>query len=305
MFIEGLTKDKNVSIRCMSAIGLAKIGVSTFRTLLVGLYDDNPNVRKVIENEILKNFKLECILSEYQNKSPFIQSLKFSIKDILEKKIYISNLFANFLEELLHMIEYSELENIKQAEYKQNVSNNYYKGTDEIIQVEPIDNVNVEIQDKSNIDSREVLIDNISYNKDRINEFKNHTYDIKSNTFNEKNNKDLKININEKSNEYNTNENLNDININPHQIKNYKNFKELLNCKYSNSTNNNNDYINYNTYNYKNNNVNKTFNKDYNLQNQIIEKNLNNNDSSFYQSKQYNNILNNNYEQPYELRDEN
>ncbi len=46
IFIEGLTKDKNILIRCECANGLGKMGVQNFRALLFGLRDINEQVRK-------------------------------------------------------------------------------------------------------------------------------------------------------------------------------------------------------------------------------------------------------------------
>ena len=46
VLIEGLTKDDNPKVRGYSAKGLGLFGPSTFRTLLLGLHDTHPNVRK-------------------------------------------------------------------------------------------------------------------------------------------------------------------------------------------------------------------------------------------------------------------
>lgn len=46
VLIEGLTKDENALVRAYSAKGLGLFGPSTFRTLLLGLHDTNPMVRK-------------------------------------------------------------------------------------------------------------------------------------------------------------------------------------------------------------------------------------------------------------------
>ena len=54
MFIEGLTKDKNFAIRCECANGLAQIGPSTFRTLLLSLHDPHPSVRDTASQAILR-----------------------------------------------------------------------------------------------------------------------------------------------------------------------------------------------------------------------------------------------------------
>ena len=54
MFIEGVTKDKNFQIRCECAQGLAQIGPSTFRTLLLALHDPHPAVREAATVAIIK-----------------------------------------------------------------------------------------------------------------------------------------------------------------------------------------------------------------------------------------------------------
>jgi hypothetical protein len=46
VLIEGLTKDENPKVRGYSAKGLGLFGPSTFRTLLLGLHDTHPGVRK-------------------------------------------------------------------------------------------------------------------------------------------------------------------------------------------------------------------------------------------------------------------
>ena len=46
IFIEGLTKDKKMLVRCECAKALAALGVQNFRVLLMGLRDENEKVRK-------------------------------------------------------------------------------------------------------------------------------------------------------------------------------------------------------------------------------------------------------------------
>ena len=61
MFIEGVTKDKSPKIRAECATGLGKIGVQSFRTLLVTLNDSNVNVRDAASAAILKNMSTDDI----------------------------------------------------------------------------------------------------------------------------------------------------------------------------------------------------------------------------------------------------
>ena len=68
MFIEGLTKDKNFAIRCECANGLAQIGPSTFRTLLLSLHDPHPSVRDAASLAILKNMTCERVDEAFKGK---------------------------------------------------------------------------------------------------------------------------------------------------------------------------------------------------------------------------------------------
>lgn len=68
MFIEGLTKDKNPLIRCECANGLAQIGPSTFRTLLLSLHDSNPSVRDSASLAIIKNMTPEQVDEAFKSK---------------------------------------------------------------------------------------------------------------------------------------------------------------------------------------------------------------------------------------------
>ncbi len=68
MFIEGLTKDRNWQIRCECAQGLAQIGPSTFRTLLLALHDPDPRVREATSIAILKNMNPDEIEETFRGK---------------------------------------------------------------------------------------------------------------------------------------------------------------------------------------------------------------------------------------------
>jgi len=61
MFIEGLTKDENPQVRSICATGLGSYGPITIRTLLFGLHDPNPQVRKSTAKTIETNFTLDNI----------------------------------------------------------------------------------------------------------------------------------------------------------------------------------------------------------------------------------------------------
>lgn len=68
MFIEGLTKDKSYQIRCECANGLAQIGPSTFRTLLLSLHDPHPAVRDSASQAIMKNMTPEKVDEAFKGK---------------------------------------------------------------------------------------------------------------------------------------------------------------------------------------------------------------------------------------------
>lgn len=68
MLIEGLTKDDHAVVRACSARGLGKFGPSTFRSLLLGLHDNNPNVRKAAGKAITSNLSIELINDEFMDK---------------------------------------------------------------------------------------------------------------------------------------------------------------------------------------------------------------------------------------------
>lgn len=120
VFIEGLTKDSNILIRSLCAKGLALIGASTLRTLLVGLYDESSIVRGTVEKEILENFSFEDIFRYFESKDSHKQSLKIAIRDILEKNIPLSGRMIRYLEDLLIELEKDYLynrESSQQAKY--------------------------------------------------------------------------------------------------------------------------------------------------------------------------------------------
>jgi len=68
MLIEGLTKDDHAIVRACSARGLGKFGPSTFRSLLLGLHDNNSNVRKAAGKAITDNFSIDLIDEEFEDK---------------------------------------------------------------------------------------------------------------------------------------------------------------------------------------------------------------------------------------------
>lgn len=68
MFIEGLTKERKYQIRAECALGLAQIGPSTFRTLLLALHDQNPSVRDTASSAVIKHMRPEDVDEAFKTK---------------------------------------------------------------------------------------------------------------------------------------------------------------------------------------------------------------------------------------------
>lgn len=86
----------------MCAKGLSLIGVSTFRTMLNALFDEDISVRRTVEDQLYNNYSIENIILEYQDNLQAIISIKVALKDIIEKYVYtnknsLSSLNKNLL----------------------------------------------------------------------------------------------------------------------------------------------------------------------------------------------------------------
>ena len=86
IFIEGMTKG-SPNVRVESAKGLAKLGVQNFRALILGLRDEDPKVRKIANEMILKNFDSEAIVGHYSKKTNQTAALLCNLKDILSNGV--------------------------------------------------------------------------------------------------------------------------------------------------------------------------------------------------------------------------
>lgn len=64
IFIEGITKGSPL-VRIQSAKGLGKLGVQNFRALILGLRDEDPQVKKISADVILESFTTEDVVSYY------------------------------------------------------------------------------------------------------------------------------------------------------------------------------------------------------------------------------------------------
>lgn len=82
------------------------MGAHTLRTLLIGLHDDNLQVRRTVEKEIIDKFTVMDILECFGvDKSSQRMSLKIAIRDILEKDLPINIVTRSFFQNLLIAFE--------------------------------------------------------------------------------------------------------------------------------------------------------------------------------------------------------
>jgi HEAT repeat protein len=104
MLIEAMTKDDNYVVRAQAIKGLGVIGSSTFRSLLLGLHDPHPGVRKASADTI-SLFSPESINEEFWEKASQRQSMKCAIREILKLPYPIQQNTSNLLKELLEILE--------------------------------------------------------------------------------------------------------------------------------------------------------------------------------------------------------
>ncbi len=70
LFIEGVTKDKNPTIRRECAYGLGDIGPSTFRTLLLAMHDSSRAVRTAAAEAVVKGMDAAGIMDNFKYSVP-------------------------------------------------------------------------------------------------------------------------------------------------------------------------------------------------------------------------------------------
>ena len=80
------------------------------RTLLVGLNDENENVRSTTEKLIVVKMDINNVIG-YFGENDQLNSLNVSIKDILEKNKGLSMFTVNYFNQLLESIAKYEAEN--------------------------------------------------------------------------------------------------------------------------------------------------------------------------------------------------
>jgi hypothetical protein len=96
------------------------MGPQTIRTLLIGLHDENFNVRKTVEKEIYEKFTIEGILESFgKEKSSHRMSLKIAIRDILEKDLPINIATKKLFQNLLIALEKTRENAEKEGEEQQ------------------------------------------------------------------------------------------------------------------------------------------------------------------------------------------
>ena len=107
MFIEGVTKEANPSIRLECAKGLGKIGATTFRTLLLTLHDPHPGVKEAACNAILRNMTPESVFACFEDKEHQRQSLLCSVQEVImsDQVVDLSSDIYNFLSTLAQKLE--------------------------------------------------------------------------------------------------------------------------------------------------------------------------------------------------------
>ena len=130
IFIEGFTKDNNYLTRINCGLGLADNGIQNMRTLLLGLQDKNKNVRNAIEKVIIVKMPISEVVNYFSNEGQ-LMSLKFTVKELLEKKNYLQLVTMGYLEKLLSTIEeFEENSNAfgkeikKESDNLQNINSN-------------------------------------------------------------------------------------------------------------------------------------------------------------------------------------
>lgn len=104
MLIEAMTKDENFNIRSQALKGLGLVGPSTFRSLLLGLHDPHPSVRKSASDTI-HTFKVEEINEHFWEKNSQRQSMKCAIREILKLPYPLPHNTSTLLRELLEILE--------------------------------------------------------------------------------------------------------------------------------------------------------------------------------------------------------
>ena len=122
VFIEGFTKDNNYLTRINCGLGLADSGIQNMRTLLLGLQDKNKNVRNAIEKVMIVKMPISEVVNYFSNEGQ-LNSLKITVKELLNKKNRLQTVTIGYLEKLLSSIEECEDNNNNINNNENNIQN--------------------------------------------------------------------------------------------------------------------------------------------------------------------------------------
>ena len=110
------------------------------RTLLLGLQDKNKNVRNAIEKVMIVKMPISEVVNYFSNEGQ-LQSLKITVKELLNKKNILQMVTVGYLEKLLSSIEECEdnnnneninINNINNLEKNNQINQDMKKGKNNI-----------------------------------------------------------------------------------------------------------------------------------------------------------------------------
>ena len=81
------------------------MGPHTFRTVILGLYDEDWSIRRIVEKEILENYEIGNLVDYLLKENSNILSLRLTIKDILEKDLVVNRNLSMFFENLFKQLD--------------------------------------------------------------------------------------------------------------------------------------------------------------------------------------------------------
>ena len=157
VFIEGFTKDNNYLTRINCGLGLADSGIQNMRTLLLGLQDKNKNVRNAIEKVIIVKMPISEVVNYFSYEGQ-LNSLKITVKELLNKKNQLQTVTVGYLEKLLSSIE--------ECEDNNNINNENNNKNNIIQNINNIDNIENNNENLINLNKN---LDNQEGNEEEIN----------------------------------------------------------------------------------------------------------------------------------------
>ena len=157
VFIEGFTKDNNYLTRINCGLGLADSGIQNMRTLLLGLQDKNKNVRNAIEKVMIVKMPISEVVNYFSYEGQ-LNSLKITVKELLNKKNQLQTVTVGYLEKLLSSIE--------ECEDNNNINNENNNKNNIIQNINNIDNIENNNENLINLNKN---LDNQEGNEEEIN----------------------------------------------------------------------------------------------------------------------------------------